>query len=546
MISAYGKWAVVSGSAIELTFREPTNEEFVKTLTMVKTIPGREFNGNAKTWKVPKTAANIEKLKAFGFEFKEGAATRAVKTYTLPEWNPPYLEMPTPAEWKELFPGLRDYQLTFLKFMQWREGFALLGDEMGTGKTCQALSWAKLFDQWPILVVTTASTKDQWGREFRKWVGKGTVQILSGKTPYRIIPSAKMVVINWDILASWRTALIDHGFYVLVGDEAHAIANPEAQRTVAFSLIAKKVKSVLAMSGTPILTKPRQFFPVLHLLEPQLFPTERKFLYRYCDPKPGAFGMTFDGATHIEELHDKIRRIMLRRLKSDVIQELPEKIRTTVFMEVDHKVLEEAELSFLASLGGTRAEAELALSELSTGIFTSKKDAVLRWLGEFSQSGEKLVIFVWHRAVGDWLAMELGKSAVRVDGSSTGKDREAAIRAFTTKAGVRFLIGNILAAGVGIDGLQHVCSNCAFVEFTASPGFMDQAESRLHRMGQKNSVNIWYLAAQDSVESDQLELLQNRWHSISTILDGQTPNESNLPQLIKSIKGRRHGKNPKN
>jgi SNF2 family DNA or RNA helicase len=142
------------------------------------------------------------------------------------------------------------------------------------------------------------------------------------------------------------------------------------------------------------------------------------------------------------------------------------------------------------------------------------------WINEFLEnSDEKLVVFAVHTKCIDALQRRCMYKSVVIDGSVTGKDRNAAVNLFRNDNSVRLLIGNIRAAGVGVDGLQ-IASNAAFVELPWQPGAALQAEDRIHRIGTRSKAWIWYLVAHNTVESRLCNILQRKQNMLSSVLDG--------------------------
>lgn len=536
----------LEGGLARVQWRGGNVDEFMAVLAVIKTIPGREYHSNKKFWTVPTSDLALELLRRLQFKLKDGSHELIVPKESEEELPPlPWLSERVNA--KLLHPDVRHYQLEFIKAMKHWGGRGLNGDEMGTGKTCQALSWVRYCaaqredGKLRTIVATLASTKTQWRREWKKWVGSGRIVELYGKTPRRLDPRVDCYVINWDILDAWKSELLAWNPDYIVGDEIHLIGNPSAKRTKAFRKVAQSTPMFVGLTGTPIRTRPAQFWTILNLVSPETFPDHRKFLYRYCQPKPGFGGkLEFKGSSNEAELHRKIRPLMIRRLKRDVLTELPEKIRSVVPIEVSQS-FRDAEEDALANLPGTVAAAQRAIEALSNSVFDEKAPSILRWLGEFLESERKIVVFAWHRAVVEFLCTQLGKAAVRIDGSCGQVEKDAAVKAFRTQESIRVLVGNIAAAGTGIDGLQDVCSDVAFVELAWSPADMNQAEDRLHRLGQGNPVTIHYLIGEGTIEEDHLEILQSRWGAMGAILDGQAAATDLYQELINLRRTRRHG-----
>ena len=252
--------------------------------------------------------------------------------------------------------------------------------------------------------------------------------------------------------------------------------------------------------------------------------------------------MKFDGATNIEELHEKVREVSIRKTKSDVLKDLPDRVYIPVLMDCEMTdEYREAENKILTMQGHNPSLIHERLATLTASAFLLKEKAVLDWVSDFlDASDEKLVLFCWHKAVMDSIEMHLGRQAVRVSGGVSKEAKEAACQRFRKDASCRVFIGQIASAGVGIDGLQEVCSNMAFVELSWSPADLDQAESRLHRLGQKDSINVYHLLAVGTIDEVIEETVTGRMETVTKIVDGKEIDmtETALTKL-KELKGKR-------
>jgi SWI/SNF-related matrix-associated actin-dependent regulator 1 of chromatin subfamily A len=220
----------------------------------------------------------------------------------------------------------------------------LLADEMGLGKSIQSLSYLGIHKELrPALVICPASLKINWQREIKKWLNEESY-ILTGRKS-TVIPDYPFYIINYDILASeiyvgkkkklkddsWIFKLGGLKLKMIIGDEIQAIANNKSIRTRGFVTLRKinKETKFIALSGTPIKNRPSEFFVVLNSLAPTIFPNRWKYLNEFCDPTHNGFGWQFNGASNIEKLNKLIQPIMLRRLKKDVLKDLPLKRKIT-------------------------------------------------------------------------------------------------------------------------------------------------------------------------------------------------------------------------
>lgn len=516
-------------------------------LNAIKALPERRYNGATKEWIIPFRDNYLQWAKVAGFPDPIIIAEQ-VQEFTEEEWEDPIesqkkLIADTPIDPERLMlPGLRPYQTDFVKYMIARKGRAFLGDDMGAGKTISALAWLVYSDAYPALIVVNAPTKLQWYQQYRDWLKKTPgadyrCQILSGQKPYKLDPNVSCII-NWDILHHWKDALAQFGFKYLVGDEVQAIGNPESKRAIAFRMLSKVIPECVCMSGTPARSKPAQFWTVLNIMMPADFPNYYKYLYRYCEPKSTPWGMQFNGASHVQELHYKMSQCLLRRTKEEVMKWLPPKTMEVVPLEID-KTLENEYRDQEAEIykEGT-SDLHQRVADLMRTAYALKEKSLLRWVEDFLDSGNKLLLFAWHRDVVDLLVDSLKKyHPVKIYGGISVAAREAAKTAFIQDESCRVMVANIQAGGVGIDGLQKVCNHVAFAEFSHTPLDHRQAEDRLHRGGQDLPVTSYYLIAPGTVDDDSVEVLDDRAQMLDNALDGHKTADVNLIGEILERKG---------
>lgn len=533
----------------------------METLGRVKTLPGRRFNGDnrPKYWTCPLALESVKNLQEWGFELDAGLLEYLQKSQTnvkdVKTVDVPGLQM-------ELFP----FQKKGVAFIEAKDGRALIGDEMGLGKTAQALAWLQLRKKArPAVVVVPASLKLNWMKEARMWMSDPKIQILSGTNP-NVPIIGEIIIVNYDILpnkfetvvdkktsqmkkkeipySGWVDFLIDIKPQVVVMDEAHYIKNNSAKRTKAVRKLARRAPHVIALTGTPIVNRPMELYNAITLIDDTVVPRFWDYAKKYCGAKHNGFGWDFTGATNTQELHEKlVNSIMLRRLKKEVLTELPDKIKSFVPLELtNEKEYRQAErdfISFVALQKGqeaaTRASNAQALAEiegLKQLAVNGKLKQAIEWIKDFIDGNGKLVVMAVHKFVIDALMKEFGDMAVKVDGSVSGPARQDAVDAFQTDNRVRLFIGNIKAAGVGLT--LTAASNVTFLELPWTPGDLTQAEDRCHRIGQKNSVTIHYLLANDTIEQKIAGLIDRKRRVLDSVLDGvQTEDESLLTELMR-------------
>lgn len=535
------------------------------TISQVKTISGRKFHDegkNNKYWTAPRSVQAVEKLQKFGFEIddklKQYLAESKVDIQELSA------EVNVPGLGGELYP----FQGKGVSFLEARNGRALIADEMGLGKTVQALAWLQKHpEKRPAIIVCPSSLKLNWRREAQKWMDSPDIQILSGtKANQPII--GDVLIINYHILKDWKERLSKIKAQVIIGDEIHYIKNNKAKRTKAFKTIAKNIPHVIGLTGTPIVNRPSEALNAIQLIDKNVVPNRWHFLQRYCDATHNGFGWDFSGASNTKELHEKLTStIMIRRKKKEVLKDLPDKVRSFVPMELSNereyakaeqdfidyiqgKVEKDMEMEIREKLGdelfgnveinkqeleklkqekarkASAAPALVQIEELKQLAVKGKLDQAISWIEDFLDNDEKLVVFCTHKFTVNALMEKFGERAVKIDGSVSSGDRDRAVSRFQNDSNIRLFVGNIQAAGVGLT--LTAASTVAFLELPWTPGDVTQAEDRVHRIGQEESVNVYYLLAEGTIEERTARLIDKKRKVLDAVLDGQEPEEQSL------------------
>jgi len=423
---------------------------------------------------------------------------------------------------------------------------------MGLGKTAQALAYLQLHPELrPAIVVCPASLKLNWRKEINMWMDfqNQDVRIINGKvTANTMTLSYGINIINYDILSSWADKLKTIKPAVIILDESHYLKNSKAQRTNAVIKLCKNIKHVIALSGTPIVNRPIEFYNTIKIIEPGLFPSQWKFAHEYCGAKHNGFGWDFNGATNTTKLHELLTStIMIRRKKEDVLKDLPAKVRSVVPIEIDNLMeYKQAEGDIIAWIRknegkekadkAKQAEVLVQFEKLKQLAINGKIKQCISWIENFLDSDQKLVVFATHKRIIEVLMNHFGNIAVKLDGSTPNDQRQIVVDQFQNNNNTRLFIGNLQAAGVGIT-LTAASTTC-FIELGWSPGVHAQAEDRVHRIGQKaDSVNAYYLIADQTVEETIAEIIDAKQKVLSKILDGQeVDQDSVLIELINKIK----------
>jgi len=399
---------------------------------------------------------------------------------------------------------------------------AFIADEQGLGKTIQALAALEAANAYPAIVVCPASLKLNWLRECERWLPKRSAAAVSGRTGE--LPEAEILVVNYDVLDAHGEALAARGPAALVLDESHYCKNPKARRTraaIELSAAMEPDAMRLALTGTPLVNRPGELVPQLRALR------------RLADFGSGAtFERRFEADAARRRLHWHLRsRCYVRRRKEDVLPQLPSKRRITVPVpltnEAEYRALEKDLIAWLHEAvsdpdqlsrrvdAALRAEALVRLNALRHVAARGKLAAAVEWIESFEES-EKLVVFAHHRDIQASLADRFPEAA-RILGSDSLRTRDENVQRFQSGE-VPLCICSLEAASHGIT--LTAAANVAFLELGWTPAKHDQAEDRIHRIGQDRHVTAWYLLAAETVDERIAALIDHKRAVVGSITDG--------------------------
>ncbi len=423
---------------------------------------------------------------------------------------------------------------------------AFLADEQGLGKTIEALAALEADRAYPAVVVCPASLKLNWLRELERWLPARSARALAGTGANDDTPAADITVVNYDILAARLEELRALAPRALVLDESHYCKNAAAKRTQAAQRLAVAVPRdglVLALTGTPVMNRPPELIAQLRILG------------RLGDFGSGVqFGRRFRGPDAHLRLHWHLRsRCFVRRLKADVLPQLPPKTRAVVPVELDneaeYRLAERDVVAWLQSqpldlreldakvAAALRAERLVRLNALKLLAARGKLHAALAWIHDFRSSGERLVVFARHREI-QRAVLERFPDALHILGEDGHGARDASLRAFQEpdSAENQLIICSIEVAGQGLTLTRS--SNVAFLELDWTPAKHDQAEDRCHRIGQQDAVNASYLLAAGTIDETIATLLERKRSVIGAVTDGREEDEEGvLDALVRDLRG---------
>ncbi|CAL2226523.1 unnamed protein product [Prunus armeniaca] len=522
----------------------------------VRKIPKSTWNAKERLWMFPISSLSpAEKIlhETSGVNVEvdnlDPLVHRAIAAaFVVPDIRDQYDRIPSCIESK-----LLPFQREGVRFILQHGGRALLADEMGLGKTLQAIAVASCVrDSWPVLILTPSSLRLQWASMIQQWMNIPSSDILvvlsqcggSNRSGFTVVSSntkgtihldGLFNIISYDVVPKLQNLLMASEFKVVIADESHFLKNAQAKRTTASLPVIKKAQYAILLSGTPALSRPIELFKQLEALYPDVYKSVHEYGNRYC--KGGTFGL-YQGASNHEELHNLMKAtVMIRRLKNDVLSELPVKRRQQVFLDLAEKDMKQINALFRelevvkAKIKACQTKEEVdslkfAEKNLINKIYTdsaeAKIPAVLDYLGTVIEAGCKFLVFAHHQSMIDSIYQFLLKKKVgciRIDGSIPTVSRQAYVTEFQEKDSVKAAVLSIKAGGVGLT--LTAASTVIFAELSWTPGDLIQAEDRAHRIGQVSSVNIYYLLANDTVDDIIWDVVQSKLENLGQMLDGQ-------------------------
>jgi SWI/SNF-related matrix-associated actin-dependent regulator of chromatin subfamily A-like protein 1 len=566
-----------------IQIESPYNKDFV---TEVKEIPNRqwtclecgkparpkcEIHSTGKHgWTVPLDRAEALKslVKKYYSNLKSTVSPELEQALSTEDKK---IETAQKVEEKEIsLPGGKTFpfQSAGIQYLEASNGNAIIADEQGLGKTIQALAYVhrNVPKDQKILYIVPANVKYNWVSEISHWlggaalndmkilktarkngkvvVGEEEIAVLNGDKP-NSSRLGRHTIINYDSLAKWEEVLVNANFQIVIADEAHYIKNKDSKRSKSFAKIVESAKSKILLTGTPVLNRPKDLWNLLRTIDNETWGHFFKFATRYCGARSNGYGYDFDGATNTEELHDRLNgHQWIRRMKSDVLSDLPEKVRNIVTLDLPvedrsiYKAMEEEGGKIyhtsgkLASSGDAEARASILgyIARLRRVLGNSKTQAASNWIQDLVDSCGKVVVFARHKEVVEELAEKFG--GLKIDGSVPSEKRADIINKFqTTDAPV--IVCSIEAASVGIT--LTAASHLVFVERVWRAGDHHQAEDRIHRIGQKNQATIWYLDASETFDDALRALIDWKAEQSDIITDGKSSEESEKVNVISAF-----------
>lgn len=429
---------------------------------------------------------------------------------------------------KRLYP----YQIEGARFLEKSNGRAAIFDQMGLGKTIQALAYLKFNPaKRPFLWVTKSGIKYQHVAEIRRILGQDLLISIIDSSKDPIYKGFDAYVIGYDLFRNLSLESIKKlNLQAVILDECQAIKNPDSSRTQAIRNVVREIPSIIPLSGTPWKNRGNEFFVVLNILDPKLFYSYAHFIHTDCHEYYEGNKKRIGGIADPEKFKKKIAHLAIRRERNEVMPELPaiNRVRLSTRLEGPSKRLYKEEENRLlevakaAIIDGTEDSSEVKQSLrgflliMRQIVGLAKVPVTIEFAKEFlEETDRKLVIFVHHIEVGNLIFSQLIEFCstqgydppLQLTGGLSSEERFEIQQKFNNQH--RLLVASTLAAGEGLN--LQTCSDCVIVERQWNSANEEQAEGRFIRIGQKaEQVTANYIHAEETIDIDLDSIVEDK------------------------------------
>lgn len=541
-----------------------------RAVSMVsKLIPESWYGEGPNEAIVPDSSENVKHLKSILERYPLDILSKSVWQRKSTISKHPKIILPKIEKLKRVNPGeqfrgkLLNFQKEGLDFLLKSSGNALLADEMGLGKTVQTLAYLASEKQaFPALVIAPLVTLKNWQREIEKFMKRKS---RNGRLVENEVPTSTIIrrgkieelgkfdfyIINYDLLFKRLNDLSHLDIRTIVCDE---VQNLRSKTTKKYDAVKKltalpSIKYRIGLSGTPIYNRGSEIWPIIDILRPGLLGNFNEFCEYFCYVNEQGKAIVLKSKR--ESLRNQLQKhVMLRRRKTDVLKELKDKVRykevidadtNYYFNELDRiwKKLEEeqkdAESAFDKSSSYQRA---IQSERQAAGI--AKLPHVINFVTNIMEIEESVVVFCHHRSIHNLLHQNLSDfSPVSIIGGQSDKVRQEQIDKFQNGES-KLMIAGLRAGNLGIN--LHRARYVIFAELDWSPAIHRQAEDRLHRIGQKNTVFAYYLIGNGTLDNHVANVLVDKSYEIDSIMDGNNSENFENKEKAELILARIHDK----
>jgi SWI/SNF-related matrix-associated actin-dependent regulator of chromatin subfamily A-like protein 1 len=506
-------------------------------------IDGRKWDADDRCWTVPAPQI-LKMIELFGGVKNITADDAVKKLFREEKARRAHLDEIRVKEDTDIDIGtkldLYPYQKVAVEFIGRAGGRAMVADQMGLGKTATAIGYAH-YHSLKTLIICPKSVVVNWAREIERFTGKKTTIWATKDKMGRI--DAQYHVINYDIVERRMDELRKAGFELMVCDEATFLKNRQTKRAKSILGDYKqrklypgiKTKHVIFLTGTPILNRPIEAFVLLNFLDKDRFSNFFHFTQKYG-------GWKGEDGRNLDDLHHRTKDLIIRRLKKDILSELPPKQRNDLYVELTADEQKEYQdlLNKLFRKWKVLGKPTIAEMPAIQNYLTERKmPRLIEMIDEMLSQDRGILIYSCYVEPLKQLAKHYGKQSAMIHGQLNTTERQKAIDALTNgtaKVGL-FSIG---AAAMGIDGLQHNIDTVVFLNRWWVPAIHEQAEDRLFRIGQTKQVQAYYMTCENTIDEYMGTILREKQQMIDQVVDGQllnfSPNKSVFGEFVRALK----------
>lgn len=403
----------------------------------------------------------------------------------------------------------------------YRRQYNFFALDMGLGKTLTAASVSRIHQVERTVILCPAAVKWNWFRDLTSKFGFNelffTILDTSKRRSIRGIRE-RFVIVNYDITGKFRDEITKEPIGHFILDEAHGLKNHNSLRYKnVYALVEKNPNArITFLSGTPVKNRVDDVFAYLKLIGHELAKSQKKFKDEYTIRAAGRGGERVTGGKNLQDLYIKMSNFMIRKRKDECL-DLPEKVFLSYKYEMDDyrdeydKIIQElSQIKELTSLTGN-------LHSLNIITSKAKLSGIKELLDEMASSDRKVVVFGSYKEPLNELEVYFGESCVKVDGSVPAYERDQRVQRFWNDDGCKIFLGNMVAAGVGINLTN--ASDVLFLNFPLTPAELYQAIDRCHRIGQGKSVNIHYTFCENSIDEYIYDIIVDKELDINALID---------------------------
>ncbi|CAL7946842.1 unnamed protein product [Xylocopa violacea] len=508
-------------------FTLETSQYFTPLVETLKTIPSRSYDMKTKSWNfLLKDYENVmEKI----INFKSHVQITGLPKSVLQIFRKD--DIPKDGESMELSdidPQLLDSLMPFQRegicYGISKKGRCMIADDMGLGKTIQALGIAHYFRKsWPLLIVVPSSVRYQWADAIHMFLPSVPAHYVHHFTSTKdFIDNNKIVITTYDLLVRATNIFERQRFGFVILDESHALKSVKTARFKAAQCVVSQARHIILLSGTPALSRPIELYTQINLIMPN-FIGYQEYGIRYCAGEKTSYGWNFSGSSNMQELQLLLKRTcVIRRLKNDVLNQLPSKKREVVMLDPDLIAVGTKDMIQISKqlerkvLTGMERHTALLQYYHESGI--AKQKAICDYVSKLFKNNKKFVIFAHHQSVLEAIcdvAESMDIKYIRIDGKTNPERRKYLVDKFQECDSYIAAVLSIATANAGIT--LTAAQLVVFAELFWNPGILCQAEDRVHRIGQNDNVTIQYLVAKQTADDYLWPLIQRKMNVLNEV-----------------------------